>query len=296
MTKKRMRASRLHRLKNPPPMRLTNRDIETVKVINDFRVMRQDQVERLLYPSKNTAQRRLWLLWQHSYLKRTFLPVIAGVQTSPILYLIDKRGVELLQSHYNYTKEQLRYSRKKQVSSRFLEHTLGLAEIRLSVELSCQHNLFAVFEWQDEKKIKSDYDRVDLRGRRAVAILPDAYFKIQINGQGKSAFYLHFFVEYDRGGEQLSYFRRKVQAYNIYFQSGKCVNRYGTNRIRVLTITEGGVTRKGRGRHKSVQDIAKDSRAKDWFWFTSLEDVIKEDFLTASIWEQSHDDELRALI
>lgn len=277
-------------------MRLTDRDIKTVKAINDFRVMRQDQVERLLYPSKTTAQRRLWLLWQHGYLKRTFLPIMTGVQTSPILYLVDKRGMELLQSNFNYIKEQLRYSRKKQVSSRFLEHTLGLAEVRLSVELSCQQNQFAIVEWQDEKEIKSDYDRVDLRGRRAVAILPDAYFRIQINNQDKTAVFLHFFVEYDRGGEQLSYFRRKVQAYSIYFQSGKCVDRYGTNRIRVLTITEGGVTRKGRGRHKSVQDIAKEIRAKNWFWFASLEDVIKEDFLTSSIWEQADGEKSSSLL
>lgn len=277
-------------------MRLTSRDKETVRAVNDYRVLRQDQVQRLLYPSKTTAQRRLWLLWQHGYLKRDFLPVITGAQTSPILYSIDKRGTELLQAEYGYSKEQLRYSGKKQVSSRFLEHTLGLGEIRLSVELSCTQHNFTIIEWHDEKKTKSNYDRVDLRGRRGVSVLPDAYIKIRINDNDQTAVYLHFFVEYDRGGEHLTFFRRKIQTYNVYFQSGKCVERYGTNRVRVLTITEGGITRKGRGRHKSVQDIAKDTRAKDWFWFTSLEDVIKEDFLKAPIWEQTHDDKLRPLV
>ena len=278
-------------------MRLTDRDKQTVKAVNDFRIMRQDQLQRLLYLSKNTAQRRLWLLWQHQFLKRTFLPIITGAQTSPILYLVDKTGAELLRTEFGYSKDQLRYSRKANLSYRFLEHTLGLSEIRLSVELSCKDHGFRIVEWYDEKKIKSDYDRVDIQGRRAVSVLPDAYIKIEIDQtEDDSPVYLHFFLEYDRGKEHLTFFRRKIQTYNVYFQSGKCKTRYGTNRIRVLTVAEGGVTKKGRGRHKSVQDVARDTRARDWFWFTSLEDVINEDFLAAPIWEQTHTDKKSALL
>ena len=281
----RKRASRIHRLKDPPPMRLTERDVLAVKAVNDYRVMRQEQVQRLLFPSSTPAQRRLWLLWQHKYLKRTFLPIITGAQTSPILYMIDKRGVDLLKSEFGYSNEQLRYSRKSQISSRFLEHTLGIGDIRLSVESSCENHGFTLQEWHDEKKIKSDYDRVDIRGKRGVSILPDAYLKIALEGvQGKSAPHLHFFVEYDRGNESLSFFRRKIQTFSVYFQSGKCNSRYGTNLIRVLSIFEGGANRTGTTRLQNICKLAEETSTHSYFWFATLKDVSDFDFLAAPIW------------
>ena len=278
----RKRASRHKRLSKPPPMRLTERDAQVVKAVNDYRIIRQTQIQRLFFSSKNTAQYRLWLLWQHRFLKRQFLPVLGGVQTSPILYLLDIRGAELLERDFGYTKETLRYSRTKRPSYRFLEHTLGLSEIRLSVELSCRDASFALEEWRDEKAVKSGYDTIRL-GRKYGAVLPDAYFVISVPA-GK----LHFFLEYDRGPESLTFFKKKISIYWTYFQSGMCKSRYGTNRIRVLTVTEGGPTRSGRQRLTNLQKLTKQIGAHTWFWFTSLEQLVYEDFFTASIWGQTH--------
>ena len=278
----RTRASRHKRLSNPPPMRLTDRDRRVIKVVNDYRIIRQDQIQRLLFPSKNTAQNRLWRLWQHGFLKRQFLPVLGGVQTSPILYLVDRRGAELLERDFGYPKDSLRYSRVKRPSYRFLEHTLGLSEIRLSVDLACRDAPFSLEEWRDEKALKSGYDTIRL-GRKHVGVLPDAYFSISVPA-GK----LHFFLEYDRGPESLTVFRKKISVYWTYFQSGKCKTRYGTNRIRVLTVTEGGPTRSGRQRLANLQKLTKQIGAHTWFWFTSLEQLVHEDFFTASIWRQTH--------
>jgi hypothetical protein len=277
-------------------MRLTERDKRIVKAVNDFRIMRQDQVERLHFTSATRAQKRLWLLWQHSFLKRQFLPVLGGVQNSPILYLVDRPGVKLLQREFDYTKDDLRYSKNNKLSNRFLKHTLGLSEIRLSVELSCRRHDFVLEVWRDEKWLKQNYDYVQTRRKSRVPVLPDSYFKIKV-GQtpiGKSI-HLHFFLEYDRSLENLAFFRRKIETYWAYFYSGKCKERYGTNRIRVLTVTEGGISHKGRGRLKSVQDVTKGLGDHTWFWFTSQDKVMREDFLTAPIWEQTHTEEPGAL-
>ena len=103
------RASRHVRPTDARTLRLTERDKEVVKAVNDYRLMRQDQIQRLLFPSRNTAQRRLRLLWEHGYLRRRFLPVLGGVQTSPILYEVDRRGVELLRTEFHYQEVDLRY-------------------------------------------------------------------------------------------------------------------------------------------------------------------------------------------
>ncbi len=275
----RKRASRHIRPENLKRMRLTERDKLVVKAVNDFRVMRQDQVQRLFFPSKNTTQVRLQLLWQHGFLKRYFPPVLGGVQTSTIYYLVDRRGVELLKQEFGYSGDHSRYSSKKSLNDRFLEHTLGLSEIRLAVELSCQQHSLRLQEWQDEKAMKADYDRVQVQNK-FVPILPDSYFSIDVPGG-----VLRFFLEFDRGSEQLKYFKRKIAAYWNYFRSGKCKARYGTNLIRVLTVTEGGYTRTSRKRLNSVQKVTKELGANTWFWFTSLEQIQSEDFLTAPIWQ-----------
>ncbi len=258
-------------------------------MLDTFR-MRQDQVQRLFFPSRNTAQVRLWLLWQHRYLKRAFLPVVGGIQTSPVMYVLDKRGAELLQNEFEYDSESLRWSRSQRIAHQFLEHTLGLAEIRLAVTLSCRRHNYPLKTWMDERALKADYDKVQV-DRRLVAILPDAYFVIEIP-VGK----LHFFLEYDRGVEQLRYFKRKMAAYAAYYRRGKCAARYGTDKIRVLTVNEGGQTGVGRRRLTNLKRVTEEVGGRRRFWFGSLAEVATEDVLSAAIWQVAGSAELTPLM
>ena len=286
----RKRASRHKRLVHPPRIHLTERDGQVIKAVNDFRVMRQDQVQRLFFPSRNTAQARLWLLWQHRYLRREFLPVVGGIQTSPVLYVLDKRGAELLQNEFGYDSESLRSPRRQSLTHQFLDHTLGLSEIRLAVARSCREHNCELKTWLDENTLKANYDKVQV-GQRLVAVLPDAYFVI-----GVPVGDLHFFLEYDRGAEHLRYFKRKMAAYVAYYRTGKCDARYGTNRIRVLTVNEGGRTGAGRKRLANLKRVTEEVAGRRRFWFGSLADVASEDFLSASIWREAGSADLTSLI
>ena len=286
----RKRASRHKRLRHPPRLRLTERDKQVVMAVNDYRVMRQDQLQRLLFPSRSTAQVRLWRLWQHGYLKRQFLPVIGGIQTSPVLYVLDRRGAELLQNDFGYDDESLRWSRSQRFTHQFLDHTLGLSEIRLAITLSCREHDWQLKTWLDENALKADYDKVQV-GKRLVAVLPDAYFVI-----GVPVGELHFFLEYDRGAEHLRYFKRKMAAYVAYYRTGKCDARYGTNKVRVLTVNEGGRTGAGRKRLANLKRVTEEAGGRRRFWFGSLLDVSSEDVLSAAIWQVAGSADLTPLI
>lgn len=272
----RKRSSRYVRPTEPPRFRLTERDARIVKAVNDFRVLRQDQLQRLFFPSRNTAQVRLQLLWQHGFLRREFLPVMGGIQTSPILYVLDRRGFDLLQSKYEYDAGSIRWSRKH-LDFQFVEHTLGLAEIRVAVELSCRKNAFQLRKWVDERNLKRDYDRVRV-GNSWVSVIPDAYLVI-----GLPTGDVHFFVEFDRGPESLALIKRKLSAYGVYYHSGKCKARYGTDRIRVLIITQSEVTEK-RSRLDNIRQLAAGLGESQWFWFSRLNQVATIDFLASPIW------------
>lgn len=275
----RKRASRYIRPKNPEPIALTSRDKLVVKTINDSRLMRQDQVQRLLFPSKNTAQVRLRKLWEHGFLRRQFLPVLGGIQNSPVLYEIDSRGVELLRNEFGYDETALRYSRNKNISTQFIDHTLGLSEIRLAFEISCKNQGFTLKTWLDEKTLKSSYDEVQVGGRLE-AVLPDAYFTISIPELGG----VHFFVEYDRGPEHLKFIKKKMAAYVAYFRSDKCKQRYGTNRVRVLTVNEGGKTKAGKKRLDNLKRVTEEVGGSSHFYFSRMASVTTDDVLLDPIW------------
>lgn len=256
---------------------MTPRDKLLIKAVNDYRIMRQDQVQRLLFPSQNTAQVRLQLLWQHAFLEREFLPVLGGIQTSPILYRIDKKGVALLKRDFGYGKQELRYSGNQALNQRFLLHTLGLGETRLAVELDCASLGMELEAWQDEKALKTDYDRVQVNNR-LVAVLPDAYFVVK-KTDGRR---YQFFIEFDRGVEGVKFFKQKMAAFRLYFISGKVIKRYQTERIRVLTIVEGEKPGK---RINQLRKATHDTGGGKWFWFSSLNDIIEYNFFADSLWK-----------
>jgi len=47
------------RVADPPPMQLTQRDRQVIQAIHQYRFLRRDQIQALLFPSRNTANRRL---------------------------------------------------------------------------------------------------------------------------------------------------------------------------------------------------------------------------------------------
>ena len=77
-------------------MRRTPRDIELVLAIHAHRVARRNQLQRLIFPSKNTANARLRHLHEHGYLARRRLPVEHGEGSSQYLYLLASRGAQVV--------------------------------------------------------------------------------------------------------------------------------------------------------------------------------------------------------
>ena len=65
-------------------------------------------------------------------LDRKFLGVYADKMNTPILYVLDRRGAELLQGQRGI---ELNWSRDaKQVTFTFLEHTLAINQVRVAVD------------------------------------------------------------------------------------------------------------------------------------------------------------------
>jgi hypothetical protein len=260
----------------PRRMRETPRDLEIVRLVYDYRILSQQQLERLLGKARSTVQQALVRLYHHRYLERVFLPVSSF--GSPTLYILDKRGIELLQRQ---GQESFVGLPDKRLSAMFLQHSIAINTFRIELTMACQRLGWQVKQWLTENEIKADYDRLqirDVRGRmQRFPVVPDSYFVIEIPGRGQS----HFFVEVDRGTMQLERFKTKVATYVSYYKQGLYEKRYAAKGFRVLTIVD--TPGKNRLKHLTNVTIAVEGVGRR-FWFAHLSEITVTDILTEAIW------------
>lgn len=261
-------------------------DRQIARLVYDYRLLSQRQLERLLARSKPTVQRLLRRLYDHRYLERVFLP-LARFGSSPALYILDKQGFDLLR---RMGVEDFTGVPTKSLSPMYIEHTLAINEVRIAVSQACQAQGWQVALWLTENELKADYDRVRIPGRKAsISLLPDSFFTLTVPGKGMT----RFFLELDRGSMELKRFREKVEAYVAYYKSGMYAQRYGAQGFRVLTVVDGV----GEGRLKHlVEDTARVAGIGRRFWFSHLADVTEQTVFTEPIWQVAGSSERERLV
>ena len=285
-----MKLPRNRRVDNPPPMRLMARDLEILSAVHDFRIVRGSQLQALFFGSQSTASYRLSRLYQHGFLDRHFLPTLGGIASSPALYTLGKRGVDVLRRTLDGDPQQIRKPpNHRELSPLFLEHLLQTNDFRVAVMLAARRLDYTMEKWLDDFQLKADYDRVVIeapnRRRREVSLIPDGYFVLRAP-QGRAC----FFLEMDRGTMTRGRFRDKVLAYQAYIASGQYEKRYGTRSLRVLTVTSGPK------RLENLKAEAEEARGGRVFWFTTSDLVTDKTVLMGAIWQITGSNELASLI
>lgn len=257
-------------------MRETERDHQIVRWVYEYRILSQAQLQRLAGKSRSTMQQALVRLYHHRYLERVFLPVAYG-GSSPTLYILDTRGIALLQ---RLGVEDFSGLPSRGLSGVFLEHTLAMNDFRIAVTEACERLGWRIAVWRTENAIKADYDRVAVRTRgkvEVVPIVPDSYFVVEIPDRGVS----HFFLELDRATMTLRRFKTKIAGYVEYYKSGGYQKRFGAQGFRVLTVVDAPGTVR-------VENLVKDSESIPGigrrFWFAHLPDLTPERVLTGQVW------------
>jgi hypothetical protein len=90
----------------------------------------------------------------------------------------------------------------------------------------------------------------------------------------------YFFLELDRARSSLKRFRQKVAAYLEYINSGAYERRYGTKKLRILTVT----TSKRTDHLKQLLAATQAAGGKKRFWFAMLHEITPETVFHAPIW------------
>ena len=279
MTVTRAILPRHKRCPHPPTLRLTARDIQVVLAVHEYRVLRRDQIQRLHFPSRNTANERLKRLYQHRFLARRWLPVEYGQGAGQAIYLLDERGADLAAERLGVDRGALGWSQgRNQVHSLFLQHQLMINDARIAFTLAAQRAGYRIERWIGQEALAAQPDHVSVMApngsERRLALIPDGYFILNL-GDRRS----HFFLEVDRGTLPNRRWRQRVQGYLAYVASGAYSARYHTHSLRVLVVATGA--RRAENLKRATESVG----GGRLFWFTTLDQAQPEDVLGAPIWQ-----------
>ena len=288
--KKKIILPRHTRVDQPSRMRVTERDVQVLLAVHDYRLLRRDQIQLLLFPSRNTANERLKRLYQHGFLERRWLPVEYGHGMSQAIYLLGQLGADLVAERRGVAKSTMNWkAAHNQVGALFLEHTLMINDVRVTFTIAAREGGYRVDKWIGETELKAVGDYVHITtssgGTRKIAVIPDGYLALNL-GHRRA----HFLLEIDRGTVSNRRWRERIQAYLKYVESGKYAERYRTRSLRVLTVTT------GQRRMANLKRTTEATGGKALFWFTTLEKVTPASIFRQPIWAVAGQEDIVSLI
>jgi hypothetical protein len=295
-----------------PPFRLTRRDAAVMHAIYRHRALTTPQIETLLFPStpgqpysrKKRCQTRLKLLFHYGYLHRDEQPTRPSERKQPLVYTLDKAGIEYLAGELKLEPKQVARRSNPQLTTTsfpFLQHILMTNHLHILMLLAARQAGFAIKDWRDEQTLRETIDRVKITGPQGgvlkVAVVPDAYALVS---RGRRDF--HLLIEVDLKSVVLEYVReenrdwvRKIKAYIAYYDEGIYQARYPAagKSMRVVTVTL------GEERLANLVELAEKvaGKRKRRFWFSSFERLsVAENVLSAAVWTIPGRDGLHPLV
>lgn len=233
---------------------LTDRDRRILAEVSRFGAMTREQIQALrFFHSATRAKTRLKRLTDAGYLRVRLQPLLAG--GPKCVYLPgDVLGPSVARLWRN--------------SPIFLQHQLGLVDIRIAIEQSATELL-----WRSDKELAP----------LKLSVVPDAYVECQIGATTIVAF-----VEYDRATEPLGRIERKAKAYLDLAYSGTFTRLFNRKYFRVLVIADGT-----RRRQELSRTIA---RLTDRVFRLAVLSELKVQGLPAAIWRRPGADAPEPLI
>jgi len=294
MTKKK---NSKRRRKTAPPIRLTERDREIILALHKYRFLTTDHLQTLTgTKSRWGMNARLRLLYDHKYVDRpqAQYALFSHADKRPLIYALGNKSASLLSTRYGLKMPAKVYwtEKNRRVREKHIEHTLGIADFMIEMEVLCRETEHLEFISPEEilsrapkSTQRSKYPfrwktRIRHQNNRfeehdfEVAIVPDYVFGIRDMRRKPDQNERFYFVEIDRGTMPITRrdisqtsFMRKILSYADTFERGIATKRFGMKGFQVLTVT----TSEGRIREiqKAIEGIKGKAFSANTFLFKS---------------------------
>lgn len=249
---------RLNR-KKPRPIKLTQRDQQILLGLHRYRFLTTDHLQSLTGTQSRWAMNaRLRLLYDHKYVDRpkAQYAIFAYADKRPLVYALGNKGASFLSTRYGLKMPAKVYwtEKNRRVRERHIEHTLGISDFMVEIEMMCQaqcdiefidpETILAGSPVQTQKARYPFRWKTTIRHngeRQEIALAPDYVFGLRKTDTGQVRYY---FVEIDRGTMPVTRrdirqtsFIRKIHSYADTLETGIAKKRFGIGGFQVLTVT-----------------------------------------------------------
>ena len=280
---------------------LTERDHALLSDVYKYRYLSVSQIEKLHFPSKRTAYRRLSVLADGGYLQNFTVPNIPER-----IYCLDRKGAELVASSLGVTIGELQWSATTRAPKDyyFLRHFLEVNDFRIVLTSACKEAAIDLVGYIPEyfgtrteqgglKKYIKDVVCDIQNPTYEISHTPDAVFALAKNG--KPAL---FFLEIDRGTEVVSDAEKGVlKAFRFYINCllSEQYHRYEKDfrtgpfkGFRALIVTTSAERLMNMQIACSKLDVQP--KAKQFIWLTT-EDTVRKELIFGKIWKSADRDD-----
>jgi DNA-binding Lrp family transcriptional regulator len=234
------------------PMEVTVRDTEILRMVNRHRFLRSHQITDLVGGSRQQVLRRLQRLYHHGYVERPTCQIDYYQRggSRSIAYGLASRGAAHLRRVDDTPFSRLDWtSRNRAVKRLFLEHALMVSDIMVALEIACRQrgDVRLLIEHEIPLPAATRNQRAPFQwtvtgsGKEKFGVIPDRVFALESGDKGERTL---CFLEADRGTmpvdrakHDASSISRKFHAYALTWKAGIHRSRFGTSRVRVLTVT-----------------------------------------------------------
>lgn len=246
-------------------LRYTERDLDVLDALGDYRFLSIPQLQALHFPTNGTAETRLRRLHEHELVVRLYMPARPYDRRVHTIYGLSAKGAKLLRTRHEGAAPP-HLSPKNERSALFLDHTLRRNDLRICLTLLARQNPdFEFVSWeQTPEEVKARAEVPDGRDTQRLTLIPDAVFVLR---QGESA--AAFAVEIDMGTVRVTSMAERYRGYWCWWKAGGPAKRFGPIPFRVLTLT---TTEAHLAALKRVATEAPTTGRKGsgLFWFTLL--------------------------
>jgi hypothetical protein len=264
--------------------------VRVVEAVHRLRVLSSAQIAALYFPAvgdvvSSACRTRLRHLTNAGYLERGEQPVARTEGRLPYVYFLTAQGRSLLSAELGYEPDQLDWKPSyNNVRWPFLAHQLALNDAYVNFSLAAERGGWSLSSWIDDRILRKRHtERYAIRGagvEQQVAVVPDAYFVL-----GRDQTYLRFFLELDRATMSVAArsgltksWQRRILGYQAFFASPRPNEMYGSDKIRVLTLTT------GQQRLWSLKQATEEAGGRNRYWFAEAERVTPATALYEPIW------------
>jgi hypothetical protein len=221
-----------------------------------------------------------------------------GANKKHSLVRLTKKGSRYLAQYHGITEKELTCATVDE--DKTLDHFIEINDFRIALlratrDLGQHAELVEFFDEPTLRAMHKD-DKVTIKlpssprwpegqTKENVSIVPDYYFHLVINREGRLSHFRRF-VEIDRGKEAVrgnkSYadFEEKILKYLEYTdEDGPCKKRYGTTSVSVITVTT------KEERLQNLKRVTEVVGGMNRFWFTTRDRLNAKTFFTGKIWQ-----------